>query len=124
MWQPNRSQWAIIWTAAVIVMLAWPHDHGRSLLVQGINWAVDPANTLPTLPPPLPMGLDDDGDAVAAHDLQATAYYERYASSPATRWRMDMKAASDPFEPATERQLLVGCSVLSMLAVWQLNTKR
>ena len=36
-------------------------------------------------PPPLPMSLDDDGDAVSAHDAQESEYYQAYDSSTLTR---------------------------------------
>jgi hypothetical protein len=121
MWQPNRLQWPIIWTVAVLLILCWPPDKGRSLLVKAVNWAVDPSDLLPTLPAPLPIGLDDDGDAVAAHDTQETEYYRLRDSSPMMRWRLSMKVASDPFDPSTERQLLIGVAVLSVLGVWRLN---
>ena len=74
MWQPNRAQWSIIWTVAVLVILAWPPGDGRSLLVKLVNRAADPMGSLPAMPAPLPMGLDDDGDAVAAHDAEESAY--------------------------------------------------
>ena len=121
MWQPNRAQWSIIWTVAVLLLLVWPPDKGRSLAVKALNWAVDPRDALPDLPVPLPMSLDDDGDAVAAHDALEAEYYRRRDSSTAARWRMTMKMAADPLDPLTERQLLVGVAVLSALAVWRLN---
>jgi len=121
MWQPNRAQWSIIWSVALLTILAWPPAEGRSLIVTAINWAVDPANTLPTLPAPLPMSLDDNGDAVTAHDAEETAYYQLLERSAATRWRIRLKDAADPIAPATERQLLVGLVILGALAVWRLN---
>ena len=124
MWQPKRSQWAIIWSLAAVLILAWPPDRGLSLGVKAVRWIVDPAGTLPTFPPPLPMGLDDDGDAVAAHDALETAYYERRDGSAATRWRMSWKEATDPFDRQTERQLLVGLAVLTALAVWRMESNR
>ena len=52
MWQPNRAQWSIIWTVAVLVILGWPPDSGKSLAVKGVNWvrgsngrAAEPAAT-------------------------------------------------------------------------------
>jgi hypothetical protein len=123
MWQPNKAQWRIIWVVAVLIVLGWPSDQGRSLLVKAANWLVDPANSLPTLPGPLPIGLDDNGDVVAEHDAQETEYYRQYASSPITRLRMRLKDASDPLDPSTERQLLAGVAILSALAVWRLNSK-
>jgi hypothetical protein len=119
-WRPNRAQWSIIWTVAVLLILAWPPDAGRSLIVTTINWAVDPGDWLPTLPAQLPMGLDDDGDAVAAHDAQEAEYLRLYQASPITRWRMNLKTARDPFVPSTEREILTGVGILSALALWRL----
>jgi hypothetical protein len=123
MWQPSRSQWTVIWTVAIAALLAWPPDAGRSLGVTALHWIVDPAGALPSFPPPLPMGLDDDGDAVAAHDAQETAYYQRRDSSALTRWRMAMKEAGDPMEPQTTRQLLAALIVASALVVWRLEAE-
>jgi hypothetical protein len=123
-WQPNRAQWGVLWTVAVAVILAWPPDSGRSLGVKAVNWAADPGGTLPALPPPLPMSLGDNGDAVAAHDALETAYYQARDRSAAARWRMDLKTAGDPLERSTMRQLLVGLGVLSALGIWRLNTTR
>jgi hypothetical protein len=119
MWQPNRAQWPIIWAAAALLVLAWPPAEGRSLMLKGASRLVDPLNSLPALPPPLPMGLDDDGDAVAAHDTQEREYYRVRDTSAATRWRMAIKAARDPFDATTERQLLVGAAVFAALLVWR-----
>ena len=124
MWQPNRGQWSIGWIVAVLAILAWPPDAGRSLGVKVVNWAADPAGALPALPPPLPMSLGDNGDAVSAHDALETAYYQARAGSRMMRWRMVLQAAADPFEPSTQRQLLVGMAVLSALGVWRLSTPR
>ena len=124
MFQPNRAQWSLIWTAAALLVLAWPADPGRSLVVKAVNWAVDPAGSLPTLPAPLPMALDDDGDAVPAHDAQEAEYYRVRDRSVITRWRMTLRDAGDPFDPSTERQLLVAVAVLSALGVWRLERNR
>jgi hypothetical protein len=121
MWQPNRVQWPIIWTVALLVVLGWPPDTGRSLLVKAVNWIADPAGSLPSLPRPLPMGLDDNGDAVVAHDLEESEYYRVRDRSRLTRWRMALKDTGEPLDPSTERQLLVGVAVLSALGVWRLN---
>jgi hypothetical protein len=123
MWQPRRAQWTIIWAVAILAVLAWPPDRGRSLLLKSINFAADPAGSLPALPPPLPMGLDDDGDAVSAHDAQEADYYRQYNSSNVARWRMRLKESGEPLDPGTERQLLVGLVVLSALLVWRLNAR-
>ena len=69
MWHPTRLQSAIIWVVTIVVVAAWPPSHGQSLAVKVIRWVADPRGTLPTRPLPLPPGLDDDGDAVTAHDL-------------------------------------------------------
>jgi hypothetical protein len=119
--QPNRAQWTVIWTVAVLLILAWPPGEERSLGVKAVNWLVDPTDSLPTRPRQLPMGLDDDGDAVAAHDALEAEYNWRYASSGVTRLRMTLKDASDPFDPPTERQILAGIGILSALGVWRLG---
>ena len=122
MWQPNRSQWLIICAIAALLVLCWPPDRGNgsSLMVKAIHWAVDPTSALPALPPPLPPGLGDNGDAVAAHDAVEAEYFRLHNSDAWTRWRMDVKAAGDPIDPATERQLLVAAAVVGMLLVWRL----
>ena len=123
MWQPSRAQWTIIWPIALVVVLSWPPDRGRSLAVKALNGIADPSGTLPALPPPLPMGLDDDGDAVAAHDALETAYYQRRDSSTMVRWRMQVKEATDPIDPQTERQLLVALAVVGALVVWRIDRR-
>jgi hypothetical protein len=122
--QPNRAQWIVICTAAVVLVGGWPPAQGRSLGVKMINWIADPAGTLPPLPAALPMGLDDDGDAVAAHDARERDYYSAYERSRLNRWRMRLKEAEEPLDPVTERQLLVGIGVLSALLVWRLTSPR
>ena len=122
MWQPNRPQWAIICAITGLLVLCWPPDRGNgsSLMVKAIHWAVDPTGALPPLPPPLPPGLGDNGDAVAAHDAIEAEYFRLHNSDSFTRWRMDVKAAGDPFDPATERQVLIAAAVAGMLLVWRL----
>jgi hypothetical protein len=121
---PNRAQWAIIWATTLLLVLAWPPSttsNGRSLGMKIVNWAVDPAGSLPSFPPPLPMGLDDDGDAVAAHDLLESEYYRVRDRSAMNRWRMRMKDARDPIDPTTERQILIGIAAVAALIVWRLS---
>ena len=120
-WQPNKAQWRVIWIVAVVLVLGWPADDGRSLATKAANWLADPANSLPGLPAQLPIGLDDNGDAVAAHDAEEAEYYRAYTSSRMTQLRMKLKTASDPFDPSTERQILAGIGILSALGVWRLN---
>ena len=69
MWQPSRSQWTIICLVAVAIVLGWPPETGRSLGTKLVNWGADPRGFLPSLPPSLPMSLDDDGDKVTEHDM-------------------------------------------------------
>ena len=124
MWQPSRGQWTVICLVALVVVLGWPPDDGRSLGTKFVNWAVDPGGSLPVSPASLPMGLDDDGDAVTEHDMRENAYQFARARSGTTRWRMDLKEAGDPFERSTGRQLLVGLVVLGALSVWRLEALR
>ena len=89
--------------------------------MKATNWLADPTNSLPTLPEPLPIGLEDNGDAVAEHDALEAEYYRQYESSRLARLRMRLKAANEPFDPTTERQILAGIGVLSALVVWRLK---
>ena len=123
MWQPNAAQWRVIWIVAVFLMLCWPAESGKSLAIKAANWLADPTNSLPKLPEQLPIGLDDNGDAVAAHDALEAEYYRQYTSSHVTRLRMTLKTATDPLDRSTERQILAGIGVLSALAVWRLNAR-
>ena len=124
MWQPNRSQWAVIWTIAALIVLAWAPADGRSLGVKALNWIADPTHALPDLPPTLPMGLDDDGDAVAAHDAQEQEFYHAYDGGGVTRTRLKMKTFDDPLDPTTEHQVLVGLGVCSALTVWWMDGRK
>lgn len=123
-WQPNTAQWRIIWIVAVLMILGWPPAEGRSLGMKVVNRLADPTDSLPALPGPLPIGLDDNGDAVASHDAELAEYYRLYTGSRFTRLRMKLKEAADPFDPTTERQILVAIGILSALAVWRLNGRR
>jgi len=119
-------QWILICATTVAGILCWPPDrgHGSNLLTKAIHFAVDPAGSLPALPPALPPGLGDDGDAVAAHDAIEADYYRHYNSSNLTRWLMDVKAAADPFDPTTERQVLAAGAALVALAAFKLGNKK
>ncbi len=92
--------------------------------MKAVNSAVDPSGALPVVPPALPMGLDDDGDAVTEHDTQLTAYYQAREQSAMTRVRMDLKNATDPLDTSTQRQLLVGLVVIAALVVWRMDGSR
>jgi hypothetical protein len=67
------------------------------------------------------MALDDDGDAVTAHDMLEADYYRVRSRSALTRWRMDLREAGDPFDRQTVRQLLVGLAVAGALLTWRLH---
>ena len=119
----SRTQRVIIGAIVVLMVLCWPPDrgHGSSLMIKALHWAVDPADALPALPPALPPGRGDNGDAVAEHDAIEGEYYRLHNSSAMTRWRMDMEAAGDPFDPTTERQVLIASAVIAALAIWMLR---
>ena len=34
MWQPNTAQWRVIWIVAVLLILSWPPEKGRSLAIK------------------------------------------------------------------------------------------
>ena len=84
MWQPNRAQWSIIWTAAVLLVLGWPPDKGRSLGVKAVNWAVDPAGSLPTLARRrCRWRSTTTATPSPAHDAEEAEYYRLRDSSTA-----------------------------------------
>jgi hypothetical protein len=118
MFEPTRRQRLVLLGVALLLVFCWPPDRGPNLLFRTMHWVVDPTDSLPTLPPTLPPGLGDDGDAVAAHDAIEAEYYRLYNSSPITRWRMDMKVKKDPFEPEYERQILVASVALAAFMYW------
>jgi hypothetical protein len=123
MWQPDTIQWRFIWIAAVCLILAWPAED-RSLAVKAINWGVDPFESLPSTPSPLAMGVGDDPEAVQQHDAEEAAYYSMYNTSRLARLRLQLRDLDDPFDPATERQVLVGLVILSALSIWRLEARK
>jgi hypothetical protein len=123
MWQANKTSWRIICVTAALVVLAWPSEQSRSLGMKAVNWLADPREMLPTLPPPLAMGLDDDADAVTAHDQQERTYYDYYNRSTLNRWRMELKDATDPWDVSTGRQMVAALAVFGALAAWRANTQ-
>jgi hypothetical protein len=122
-WQPTTAQWRIIWPVALLLVAAWPSDQDRSLVMKAVNYLVDPTGSLPILPGPLAMGLGDDADAVDAHDAMTMEYERLYATSWWMRTRLELKVAPDPFNPSTERQLLMGFGVIAALLVWRLDAR-
>src|SRR6185436_485373 len=109
---------------SLLVVFAWPPRDDKSLAVKFVNWAVDPRGELPTLPDQLALGMGDDPDAVSARDLQVQKYDALYLKGGWTRRRLELKVARDPFNPATERQLLVGLAVVTALLVWRIGGRR
>jgi hypothetical protein len=103
----TRAGWGVLFATTLVIVAAWPPAEGRSLIVKTLNWVVDPADTLPVLPPQLGYGLSDDVHAVEMRDAIVRRYDELYNSSALTRTRLEWKVARDPFDPVTERQLLL-----------------
>ena len=102
----RAGSWVLFLTVLVIVV-AWPPAAGRSLMVKAVNRAVDPADSLPILPPQLGFGLSDDPQAVEMRDEIVRRYDQMFALGGITRARLRLKVAEDPFNPVTERQLLL-----------------
>jgi len=123
-WRPNNVQWWIFVVAALLVVFVWPPAGGKSLALKFVNWAVDPGNELPTLPDQLALGLGDDPDAVYEHDLQTQQYDALYEKGGWARRRLELKVATDPFDPATERQVLAGVVILIALIAWRFGGER
>ena len=107
----RRGSWILLLTALLMVA-TWPPDKGRSLVVKALNWSVDPADTLPVLPPQLGFGLSDDVQAVEIRDEMVRRYDELFNRDALTRTRLELKVAEDPFNPATERQLLLVLGII------------
>ena len=120
--RPTNRQWWLLAVVAMLIVVAWPPSDDRSLAAKFVNWAVDPRDELPVLPSQLALGLGDDPDAVAAHDMVVQQYDTLWAKGGWTRTRLELKAARDPFNPSTERQLLTGIAVLTALIAWRLRT--
>jgi len=124
MWQPNNRQWWALVVVGLLIVFAWPPSDDRSLAAKVVNWAVDPGDTLPVLPARLALGLGDDPDAVAAHDMQTQQYDALYLKGGWTRTRLRLKVARDPIDPSTERQLLVGIAVMTAFLAWRWGSQK
>jgi hypothetical protein len=123
MWRPgNAPSWFLL-VAALLLVALWPPSEDRSLAAKFVNWAVDPRDSLPTLPGPLTPAQSDDLTAVNAHDLQTRMYDELYQKGGWARMRLELKVARDPFTRSTERQLLVAMGVLAAFLVWRFGAK-
>ena len=114
----------VLAVVALLIVFCWPPRDDKSLAAKFVNWAVDPRGLLPVLPPQLGLGLSDDPDAVYLHDLQTQQYDALYLKGGWTRRRLELKVADDPFNPSTERQLLVGIGVITAFLVWRWGGER
>ena len=108
---------------AVVLVCVWPPSGDRSLAVKLVNWAVDPGDELPVLPEPFALGAGDDPDAVTAHDTQVQAYDTLYNKGGWTRRRLELKVARDPFNPATERQVILALGLVTAFLFWRANRR-
>ena len=114
---PSRTGGWILLLTALLIIAAWSPDGDRALLVKAVNWAADPGDRLPVLPAQLGFGLSDDLAAVEARDDMVRRYDDLYAEGGLTRARLRLKVARDPFNPATERQLLLAGGAVVLFAV-------
>ena len=124
MLQLNNRAWWMLVVVALLVLFAWPPETGKSLAAKFVNWAVDPRNELPIEPEELPLGMEHDYEAVTARDLELMYYDELYDQGGLTRWRLEMKAANDPFDPGTERRMLTALAVITGLVAWRMSAKK
>jgi hypothetical protein len=115
----NNTQWWFLLIVALVIVFLWPPRDNKSLAVKFVNWAVDPWDELPILPDPLPLGMGDNPDAVYLHDLQTQQYDALYLKGRWTRRRLELKVASDPLDPSTERQVLTGMAVAAAFLAWR-----
>src|SRR5215510_11462280 len=113
MFRPNNLQWWFLIIVALLIVFVWPPSEDKSLAAKFVNWAVDPRDTLPVLPPQLGFGAGDDPDAVSARDQLVQQYDALYLKGGWTRKRLELKVAGDPFNPSTTRQLLIAIGVVA-----------
>ena len=62
-------------------------------------------------------------EAVQAHDAEEAAYYQLYNGSRLSRLRLTLRDLDDPFDPSTERQLLVALAIVLALLAWRWETQ-
>jgi hypothetical protein len=120
----SNRQWWILFSATVLVVLAWPPDESKSLATKLVNWAVDPRDELPILLPQLPLAMGDDPEAVEIHDAEVRRYDALFLQGGWLRKRLELKAAGDPFDRVTTRQILVAIWMLAALICWRLSSRR
>jgi hypothetical protein len=118
----RASTWLVAF--GVLLVFIWPPENDRSLVVKMVNWAVDPGDQLPVLPEPFGLGAGDDPEIVAEHDAQVQAYDSLYEKGGWTRRRLELKVARDPFNPATERQVILALGIVTAFLFWRLNRRR
>ena len=116
----TRRIWFLM-AVALMIVFVWPPDNDSSLAMKTINWAVDPMNRLPILPPQLGFGMGDDPIAVEAHDAQVREYDRLDNEGGWTRTRLKWKVATDPFNKSTERQVLLALGVVAAFVVWRFS---
>jgi hypothetical protein len=116
---PSPWQWRLLLAAALLLVALWPPVGGRSLAAQAVNWAADPAGTLPVLPAQLPVGMGDDVAAVDARDAMVRAYDAAWDEGGLTQLRLRLKSAREPLPPATLRQLILAAAVVLAAVAWR-----
>jgi hypothetical protein len=121
---PRPWQWWSLVVTAVAIVVMWPPAGGKSLGVTVVNWAVDPGDALPILPPQLPLGAGDDPDAVEARDTIVRDYDAMYAKGGWTRRRLALKVAGEPLRPSAMRQLLTAAAVALTAVIWRIAARR
>jgi hypothetical protein len=119
----DTRQWWVLVIVALLVVFMWPPDESKSLAAKFVNWAVDPMEELPVMPPPLSFANGDDPVAVTEHDSQAQYYDFLYRKGGWIRRRLELKVADDPFDRSTERQLLIALGVATVFVVWRFARK-
>jgi hypothetical protein len=122
--QPSNAQWWLLVICAVLIAAAWPPRDDKSLMMKLVNWAVDPADSLPILPDQLALGKGDDPDAVNARDMIVQQYDALYLKGGWTRRRLELKVANDPFDPAVTRQVLTMLAVVIGFVVWRIGSRK
>jgi hypothetical protein len=103
----TRARSWVLLVTALFIIVAWPPDRDRSLMVKAANWAADPAGSLPVLPEQLGFGLSDDVLAVEERDAEVRRYDDVYNRGALARARLRLKVAEDPLNASTERQFLL-----------------
>ncbi len=121
--QTTRTGWWLLLIVFLAIVVAWPPDQDKSLLMKTVNWAVDPGHALPTLPPQLGMGVGDDPVAVEVRDAQVRAYDTLNNQGGWMRRRLELKVAGDPFNKSTTRQVLLVAGVMAAFLAWRLGAR-